>query len=362
MAVTNITLALLRNLRVAVGGQADQAVRDITAAWVSAWDVLEPAWQAALQELVALIEELGGWPPPWRLSRLARLTEAMLATNIALRTLTGTTQTTAGAAAAEVVAVTAATEPLIMASQLPAAAATAAAEVYAAAVAPSALETVLARARAQITSTTRPLSDEAYEAMRRALIVGIAVGDHPDAIARDMLRRVEGAFNGGLGRAVNVARTECLDAYRDTSAAVHAANEDVLDGWVWVASLDLRACPSCWAMHGTVHPITQPGPWDHQQGRCVRLPKVKSWEDLGIPGVEAEDLTPNAPERFAALSPADRETVMGPGRAALLDDGRIGWADLAVRRDNPRWRPSYVPRTVRDLTALASRRRRDPPR
>lgn len=109
-------------------------------------------------------------------------------------------------------------------------------------------------------------------------------------------------------------------------------------------------------MHGTHHPLTQPGPWDHQQGRCGRVPKVKSWEELGIPGIEPADVLPDAQRRFAALPVRDQLAIMGPGRLALLNSWRVGWSDLPARRETPAWRPSYVPRPVRELQALADRR------
>lgn len=358
MPVTNRTLQLLRQLRVDIGDEADDVVRALTAAWVAAWDVLADAWELAAEQLVAEIAANGGkWPPPWRLTRLERLTAAMAQTNGTLTVLSGQTSAAGATAAAEVVALTAAAEPLIMASQLPAAAATAAAEVYAAAIAPSALEAISLRARQQIASDTIPLTEAAMEAIRRQLIIGVAVGANPREVAPKIVAEVQGDFNGGLTRALVIARTELLDAYRETSQYVHEANIDVLDGWVWVASLDTRCCPSCWGMHGTVHAVTEPGPWDHQQGRCSRLPKVKSWEDLGIPGVESEDLTPDAQKVFDGLTGDQRAAIMGPGRLSLLDAGDITLADLPVRRENDRWRASYAPRTVRDLDALVVRRR-----
>lgn len=358
MAVTNRTLQLLHQLRVDIGAETDDVVRALTSAWVGSWDALAEAWEAAVEQLADEVEANGGtWPPAWRLSRLRLLAVALLQTETALDTLAAQTQTAAAAGAAEVVALTAAAEPLIMASQLPAAAAAAAAEAYAAAVAPSALEAIGLRARQQITSTARPLSGAAMDAIRRQLVIGVAVGANPREVAPRILAATQGTFNGGLSRALNIARTEMLDAYRETSAAVHAANQDVLDGWTWIASLDRRCCPSCWAMHGTVHGIDQPGPWDHQQGRCSRLPKVKSWEELGITGVESEDLTPDATAVFGSLPLAAQLDVMGPARLALLTAGRVGLGDLAVRRENPSWRPSYVPRPVKDLQRLADRRR-----
>lgn len=359
MAVTPRTLWLMRALRAEVGQTTDDTVRELTAAWVQAWEALHPLWQQAIHEIITRYIADGRWPPVWQLARIERLAAAQQATATALATLTTTTNTSTAAGVGDVVAATAAAEPAIMASQLPAAAAAAALRAYTSAIAPSALEAIAARARSQIHAATWPLSEEAVQAMRRALITGVATGAHPTEAARHMLAQVEGAFNGGLSRAITIARTEMLDAYRHTSATVHAANRDVLSGWIWLATLDRRTCPSCWAMHGTTHPLSQAGPWDHQQGRCARIPRLRPWSELGVPGVEHPDYLPDAQKRFWALPRRDQLAIMGPARLQLLTSGQIRWSDLAMLRDNPAWRPSYVPRPVRDLRELAARRAAD---
>src|SRR5690606_17046295 len=107
---------------------------------------------------------------------------------------------------------------------------------------------------------------------------------------------------------------------------VHAANSDVLAGWVWQASLDRRCCPSCWAMHGRVFAADEPGPWDHPQGRCARIPKTRTWRELGIDLDEPDDDLPDAQARFWALPHTARLAIMGPTRLELLRTGRIDWS------------------------------------
>lgn len=360
MAVTDRSLWLLAQLRDQVGGATDNAVRDITAAWVLAWDELADAWRKAIDEIIVEYLASGVWPPPWKLARLSRLNTTAVATQQALTALTSVTVAQSTAGVDTIVAATVAAEPAIMASQLPAQLAAAALRTYARNVVPSALEAIALRARQQITATTWPLAAEATEAVRRALIRGVATGAHPGDAARDMLRRVEGDFNGGLGRALNVARTEMLDAYRDVAEHVHAVNEDVLDGWTWIATLDRRTCPSCWGMHGTHHPLTEHGPEDHQSGRCARMPKLKSWRALGIDLDEDDDLIPDAQARFDDLPEATQRAIVGPARLAMMQAGQISLADLPVRKNNPAWRPSYVPRTLAQLDRVVHRRRRAP--
>lgn len=355
MAISRETLRQLRLLATTVGGAADDTTRQLAEAWVRAWDELAPAWQQAVADLIAKAAADGQWPPPWQLARVERLAAAVVATSAALDDLAAQTNLTTGGAAATVVAATAAAEPALLASQLPATMAATAAAGFAAKLTPTALDVIVRRTREQITARTRPLSAAAMDAVRRSLIKGVVVGDNPNTVARDMLARVEGDFNGGLHRATVIARTELLDAYRTTSRYAHAANADVLDGWTWHSSLDARTCSSCWAMHGTVHPLDEEGPLDHQQGRCTRLPKVKPWSELGIDLDEPADRTPDARARFDGLPEEQQLAILGAARLALLRSGRIQWQDLATRRTTPGWRPSYAPTPLRDLQRIADR-------
>jgi hypothetical protein len=353
VAIRRDTLRRLRQLMATVGGEADATTRALTRAWLRAWDELTPAWREAVAELVAKAAADGQWPAPWQLARAERLGAAVVATSNALDTLAVDAGVTIGAGTATIVGATATAEPILIASQLPAAMAAAAAAGYAAKLHPSALDIIVQRAGRQVTALTRPLSGQATEAMRRSLIHGIAVGDNPTVAARDMVRRVEGAFTGGLTRALTISRTEQLDAYRETSRYAHSANRDVLSGWLWSCACDRRSCPGCWGMHGTTHPLEEPGPLGHQNCRCARLPKTKSWRELGIDLEEPADLLVDARARFDALPEADQVAIMGPARLAMLRSGQVGWSDLATRRDNPGWRPSYVPTPVRDLRQAA---------
>lgn len=353
MAVRGPTLRLLHRLRVTVGREADDTVRALAVAWTRAWNELAEAWQAAVAEIVADAAAQQRWPAPWRLARMDRLASATLASGQALTGLGTEAGVSIAEAGQRVIAATVDAEPRIIASQLPGDAAAAAAARYAAAVPQGALAAVVQRTTRRITALTRPLSGDAYEAMQRALVRGVAVGDSPRAAARDMVGRVRGVFDGGLGRATTIARTEMLDAYRVTAAAVHEANGDVLDGWRWLASVDRRCCPACVAMHGTTHRLAAAGPLGHPNCRCARVPKLRPWRDLGIAGSEPDDLIGDAGTAFAALAPADQIRILGPARLALLRSGEVGWSDLVRRRDNRGWRPSYEPTPLRDLRRTA---------
>lgn len=393
MAVTRSTLALTRRLRSDIGTEADGADRHLTRQWVKAWDRLAPAWERAAAQLAAIAVRDGRWPTVHQIARNETAMAALDASAIALGKLAEETDEAASAGAARVVEVDAELEPRIIGSQAPETktealtarirgraaeadeetpditdggmvpAPTAAdllgpaivAGIVAGRFEPSALAAIIARAAGQIHADTIPLSDEAVAAMRAALIEGIIVGDNPIPVARDMVGRVEGAFNGGLTRALTISRTEMLDAYRAASAYIHRANADLVTAWQWYARLDSRTCVACWARHGSVHPVTEPGPDDHPRGRCTRLPKLASWKELGITALEPPSVLPDGEKTFNRLSKSDQLAIFGPGRLDLYRSGAVTWGQLATWRDTPQWRRSNQPTSVRDLRVLADR-------
>lgn len=373
MAVTRSTLALTRRLRADIGTEADSVDRHLTGQWVTAWDDLERTWASAINALVAKAVADGAWPNRNQIARSTAM-DALEASSRALDRLAETTATTAIAGARAVIDADVDLEPRIIASQAPESQQEAleayireqdeepedgvlfqatVAGMVAGRIDASAIAAIFARTEGRVTADTWPLSAAATEAMKLSLIRGVTVGDNPEDAARDMLSRVQGAFEGGLTRAMTISRTEMLDAYRSACAYIHRANADVVNAWEWFARLDSRTCPACWGRHGKVFPLSDPGPDDHPNGRCTRLPVLKPWAELGITATEPPSMVPDAQTQFFKLPRADQLEVMGPGRLALLDSGDIGWDDLATWRNNPSWRRSNQPATVTALKQLA---------
>ena len=356
MAVTPDTLTLLDGARVRIGEHVDGATQDLALAWARAWNEVAAEWEDALADLVAASED-GAWPPPGKVRRAKKALAALeqtrrlvtdLADLIPLRVVQVLPTLTAEAIE---------WQTRLAASQFPPQAGPA--TVIAATfdrVDDDAVRAIVDRTSRRVTALSLPLSAQADAAMRSALIKGVTVGDHPEAAARDMLARVRGLFDGGLQRARVIARTEMLDAHRTASRAQQDRMASTLDGWEWICALDSRTCPSCLSQHGSIHPLTEAGPLDHQQGRCDRLPVVKPWSELGYTDVvEPPSAVPDAQAWFDGLPASQREQIMGRERLALLDSGAISWSDLSTQRRTDGWRPSYVPTPVKDLTALASR-------
>lgn len=203
-----------------------------------------------------------------------------------------------------------------------------------------ALEAIVRRTTQQVTSLALPLADETYATILGELTRGVAAGDNPKATAARMLKRAENLHNFGRSRAVTIARTETLDAYREGARVSQLAHADVLAGWAWICHLGPRTCRSCLAMHGQVFGLEVPGPDDHQQGRCGRVPVVRE-EDGSV------DLSwiPSAEEHFARLSPMEQQAILGQNgwRAWLAGDFPIqAWTKT---RHTDGWRDSQVSAT-----------------
>lgn len=109
-------------------------------------------------------------------------------------------------------------------------------------VAPDALTAIVRRTTQQVTSAALPLADETYAVILRELTRGVAAGDSPRETAKRMVDRAENHWNFGHQRALTIARTETLDAYREAARVSQSGYADILYGWVWIAHLGPRTC------------------------------------------------------------------------------------------------------------------------
>lgn len=183
------------------------------------------------------------------------------------------------------------------------------------------------------------LGPQVSQGVQDTLISAVATGIGPRETAR-LIRR---QFGMGLSRALTIARTEQIRAYREASRRSYAENADLLDGWVWLSARDGRTCPSCWAMHGTRHPVAERLD-DHPNGRCTMVPVVKG-HDPNIPTGE---------ELFKELPPAEQRRILGPaaheawldGRVSLAPDGRNS---VVGRRDDPAWGTMRYARSLQEI-------------
>ena len=344
VAVTDETLLIAADTRRRLQRMTDEQAVALTKAWVDAWDTLTPLFNEALLDL------LQGAPerlPRAVVARNRKLQAALRQARTVLNELTRGANEVIENSLADAVLDAVQSHEAVLRSQLPPATTGVSFELDAPA--PDALDAIVLRTTRQIHSATQPLAGWVVAAMRKELVRGIAVGDNPREVARKLIRATEGHFNGGLARATRIARTEMLDAHRNGSLSSAKQNKNLLTGWKWQCTLDRRTCPSCLSKHGTMYPVDQFGPEDHQNGRCARIDVTKTWKELGFDIDEPADAFPDARKWFEGLTEGSQLAIMGPTRMQLLNDGKIRWEDLATIRKADAWRDSYIQTPVKDL-------------
>jgi len=349
MAVSIQTLAAVAQLRRDLEAMTDAQTLALTRAWVEAWDVLLPEFEAAAADLME--QQIRGRVSRTAAARNVRLRGALEAAQAYLQELAATTADVVTRDIPEALRTAVDAHRQIVTTQLPPG--SVGSTINFARVADEALAAMVARTTQQIHSDTKPLAADVVRMMKKHLVRGIAVGDNPRETARRLVKEAEGRFNGGLTRALVISRTETLDAHREATKASEKANSDLLTEWEWHANLSSRTCPSCLSKHGQRFPLEQGGPYDHQQGRCSRVSVTKSWKDLGFDIPEPKSVTPDAEEWFNNLTEATQRDIMGPERLRLLQDGSISWKDLSSKQENPGWRDSFIPTSVKDLRSLS---------
>lgn len=340
MAVTGRTLRLQRRIERDLRKITDTHTRAIVSAWADAWDEIAPDLVAVLVEMLTDTESRITRAQLLRSQRLRRALGVVaaqlerLADDAAVQIIGDLRQVIEDAGSAQA---------SIIDSQLPAGSALLDGLDDWSRVDSEQLAAIVRRSTEQITSRTNRLSREAYTAVRRELLRGMASGSNPRATARRIVARAERGFNGGLNRALTIARTETLDAHRAAAALGQAQHADVLAGWIWLADLSSRICPACLAQHGTHHKLSEPGPLGHPNCRCSRMPVVKTWAELGLDVPEPASLLSDGQAWFDGLDKAAQLQILGPAKHAAYAAGDYPMASWVQRRSTRGWRDSYQP-------------------
>lgn len=329
MTINRRTITEAARQKAKVGRIVDTTTADLILAWARAWDEIA----ADLEDTIT-----AGLTGSRRL-RARKQREALRIVSLRLLALCDEAGDAITADARQLVELAAMHQTELIGTQLPKVLA-----VQLERTDPRQVEAIVKRTTQQITARHRQLHHEAQVQMRRELMRSVAVGDNPREAARRMVKGLRQPFDGGLTRAMVIARTETLDAYRTASQAAQDANSDVLAGWRWMATLSRRTCPSCLAHHGELHELKEPGPLDHHQGRCARVPETKSWAELGFSGIA--ETKPAIREgdgaRWLKSQPADvQRDVLGSKRYDAYKAGDYPPEAWSVKRSAEGWRDSY---------------------
>lgn len=173
-----------------------------------------------------------------------------------------------------------------------------------------------------LASIFQKIAPEALESARRVFAEGMADGANPRKIAENLMRKLDVPER----RAVLIARTESLRAYRTAHQAVFEANSDVVSGVRVSSSRDGRTCVLCLAQDGKVLQhreqfATHPG------CRCALLPVV-----IGV--------TPDrgtGDEWLRKQSKKRQLEALGPTRHELWKSGMATLPELIEYDRDPQW-------------------------
>jgi SPP1 gp7 family putative phage head morphogenesis protein len=193
--------------------------------------------------------------------------------------------------------------------------------------------------------------DEAAQNVSNALVTGLSLGHNPRVVARD----VSQALGISRARALTIARTEQIRAYRSANLQTFQANKDVVDVWIWSAALDRRTCAACIAMNGTEHPLSeQMG--SHPNCRCVMQPKTKDWSAiLGPLGIDTSTIPDSRPQIqsgadwFDDQDESTQRAILGNAKFAAFQNGDFDLEDIVGHTHDADWGHSIYEKTLKAL-------------
>lgn len=127
--------------------------------------------------------------------------------------------------------------------------------------------------------------------------------------------------------------------YREATRLNYANNDEIIDGWIWIAKLDSRTCLSCWSKHGSYHSVDEVLR-DHHNGRCSQLPVPKNIPKPSILTGESE---------FNKLTQKQQIDLMGMTRYTAYKKGKFSFDDLSRPYDDHIYGTMYRQASLKEL-------------
>lgn len=203
------------------------------------------------------------------------------------------------------------------------------------------------------------LERDAFTRVAGAIRQGMLQGESIDKIVRRLRGTRAGKFADGIlaisrREAETIARTAVSHVANGARDAVWAANEDLISGLQWVATLDGRTCEVCQPRDGKIwtldhKPVGHSIPWGagpgrlHFSDRCTSTIVLRTWRELGISAAEVTGeqraalggFVPSETtfEKWIATQPAAvQNQALGVRRATLLRSGKETFREMFDRK------------------------------
>ena len=172
------------------------------------------------------------------------------------------------------------------------------------------------------------------DVVKEAILQGVLSGKNPNTIAELITRHLGMALTDSM----RMVRTVQVWSYREANRASYIANSDVVEGWIWYATLDNECCMSCVAQHGTFHTNDEVLD-DHYNGHCAMIPKVVK----GDPGIGL------GVDWFAGLPEEKQRELMGDGKFEAWQNGKFTLDQLSSQRHDDVYGSMRTETSLKDL-------------
>lgn len=195
---------------------------------------------------------------------------------------------------------------------------------------------------------------------------GLAAGETNQDLIRRVRGRRENGFKDGVMQtpyrnAEALVRSSVQAVANETRAQFYKENADVVQGYIYHATLDGRTTQQCAALDGYMwdlegnpapdqgHSVSLQQPPLHWNCRSTLLPWLKSFDELGFTGVD-EKLPPTTRSSMdGPQTPGDdtyedwlrtksdtfQDDLLGPGKAGLWRQGKIDLLEMVDQSGRP---------------------------
>ncbi len=166
------------------------------------------------------------------------------------------------------------------------------------------------------------------------LVESTALGINPNVTAG----LIKDNLAGGLNKALEIARTEQLRVYRESSRLQYEES-GVVKAYKRLSAKDERVCPACLMADGMIVRLENSFA-EHVRGRCTLVPVV----------IGADEPQWETGRDWFEKQPDDvKQRILGPGRFDALQEGQFELDDLITERSSSVWGESLVPTPLKDL-------------
>lgn len=192
---------------------------------------------------------------------------------------------------------------------------------------------------------TDKMSRETQDAVEQAIRDGVLSGKTTDQIVRDIIGTRAGRYRDGILQASRrsmeaFVRTSVTHIHNMAAQTGFAENDDVVSGWRFLATLDLRTTVTCAGLSGRKYPIGKgPIPPRHVRCRSICQPITLTMRELGIdvdePGPSSR-ASMDGPlsgdirydEWLKGRSIDEQDDFLGTAKAKLFRAGKLKLEDL----------------------------------